>query len=211
MDRIKLFFGIIVFSVLVARAQNSFVSVRDTTALKQKIEKMSANLNTLESDFIQIKQMSLLKDKVESKGHFMYARKDNLRWEYTKPYYYLIVLSKNKMVIKDDQKARKYDVNSNKVFKELNELLLASVNGNIFSSRKFQISYFENEKYYRLDLIPNSVTLKQGMKKMLMYFDKPVTRVERIELVEEGNDRTEIYFSNQIINQSIPIEKFQLK
>ena len=42
----------------------SFKQVKDTTLLKQKIESMSKNTNSIESDFTQEKNLSMLSEKI---------------------------------------------------------------------------------------------------------------------------------------------------
>ena len=144
----------------------SFKTVKDTTALKQKIESMSKATTSIESDFTQEKNLSMLSEKIISKGHFVFKKENLLRWEYNTPSKYLIVINKDKVIIKDEKKTTKYDMNSNKVFKEINDIMLSCVQGTIFKSNKFKTSYFESDKYYKLELIPQVKNMKDSFKKI---------------------------------------------
>ncbi len=199
-------------------AQTGFKSVKDTVLLKSKISNMSKQITSIESDFVQVKNVSMLSEKITSKGHFWFTQKEeksqkvnNLRWEYTTPYQFTIVINKDKILIKDENKVKKYDMNSNKVFKEINDIMIACVNGNILNSDKFKITYFENETYYKLELLPIMNGMKESIKKINMYFDKNVTSVGKLEMVEPGDDITTIDFSNKKLNAPISPEKFMLK
>ena len=63
----------------------NYKTVKDTTALKQKIESMSKATTSIESDFIQEKNLSMLSEKIISKGHFVFKKENLLRWEYSTP------------------------------------------------------------------------------------------------------------------------------
>ncbi len=192
-------------------AQNgTYKPMRDTVAFKQKIDQMAKNTNSIESDFVQVKDLSALTEKVTSKGHFRFRKENLLRWEYTTPYKYMIVINKEKIVIQDESKTTRYDMNSNKVFKEINDLMIASVQGNILKTGKFRVVFLESDKDYKLELYP----LAKGMKESLqinMYFDKSVSSVVKLEMVEPTGDSTLIDFTNKKLNGDIPESAFIVK
>jgi outer membrane lipoprotein-sorting protein len=197
----KIFF--LLFLAKLTLAQN-FKAVKDTAALKNKIEAMSRSVNSIESDFIQEKNLSMLSEKITSKGNFKFKKENMLRWEYTTPYKYLIVINKDKIWIKDEKKTQKYDMNSNKVFKEINDVMMSCVQGNIFKSGKFKVAYFENEKYYKLELVPLQKNMKESLKKINMYFDKNVTSVSKLDMIEPNDDYTTLEFA--LKSQNAPLQ-----
>lgn len=189
----------------------SFKDVKDTLALKVKIESMSKATNSIESDFIQEKNLSMLSEKIISKGHFVFKKDNLLRWEYASPSKYLIIINKEKIMIKDEKKTSKYDMNSNKVFKEINDIMLSCVQGTIFKSKKFKTQYYENEKFYKLELWPQDKNMKNAFKKINLYFDKNVTSVSKIEMIESSDDITLLDFSNKKTNVPVAETLFILK
>ncbi len=202
----------------VGLAQGTFKPVKDTVALKAKIDNMSKHTSSIESDFTQVKSLSMLSEKITSKGHFWFLyweangqKNNSLRWEYSTPYQYTIVINKDKILIKDESKIKKYDMNSNKVFKEINDIMISCVNGTVLNSNKFKIAYFENDNGYKLELLPNQKNMKESLKKINMYFDKNVSSVIKLEMQEPGDDITTIDFSNKKLNAPIAAEKFTLK
>jgi outer membrane lipoprotein-sorting protein len=208
----------LVCTASVGFAQATLKSVKDTVALKNKIDNMSKQTSSIESDFTQVKNISMLSEKITSKGHFWFLNQEvkgqkinNLRWEYTTPYQYTIVINKDKILIKDEAKTKKYDMNSNKVFKEINDIMVSCVNGTVLNSNKFKISYFENDNGYKLELLPTQKAMKESLKKINMYFDKNVTSVVKLDMQEPGDDLTTIDFSNKKLNAPITAEKFILK
>jgi outer membrane lipoprotein-sorting protein len=199
-----------VLSVSLA-AQTGFKPVKDTLSLKEKINRISKETASLESDFVQVKTLSMLSEKITSKGHFCFKKDNLLRWEYVSPYTYIIVINKDKVLIKDETKLRKYDMNSNKIFKEINDIMISCINGNILNSNKFKMAYSENDKAYRFELTPLVKGMKESLKKIYLYFDKAVTSVIKLEMVETTDDFTVIDFTNKKVNGDIPADKFILK
>jgi len=193
-------------------AQTPFKPMKDTLAFKQRVDKMSKETNSIESDFVQVKNLAILSEKITSKGSFSFMKQNNLRWEYNDPYKYVIVINKDKILINDENnKVKKYDMNANKVFKEINDIMISCVNGDILKSNKFSIYYFENDKGYKLELVPLVKSMKESLKKINMYFDKNVTSVIKLEMMENGNDSTTIDFMNKKLNAPVSPDKFILK
>ena len=189
----------------------TFKAVKDTFVLKQKIENMSKSTTSIEADFTQEKYLSMLSEKIISKGHFVFKKENLLRWEYTSPSKYLIVINKEKVIIKDEKKTSKYDMNSNKVFKEINDIMLSCVQGTIFKSNKFKTSYYENDKGYKLELIPQVKNMKETFKKINLYFDKNVTSVAKMEMIENNDDLTSLDFINKKLNAPVAQTIFIIK
>ena len=207
-----LYLIIFIFIGVLTKAQSPYKQLKDTLAFKLKVDKMSKETNSIESDFTQVKSLVILSEKITSEGHFCFKKQNNLRWEYNTPYRYVIVITNGKILIKDEKaKVKRYDMNTNKIFKEINEIMVSCVNGEVLRSGKFSVSYFENDKSYKIELVPLAKSIKESLKKINMYFDKNVTSVTKLEMIENGEDITTIDFKNKQINAPIPPEKFILK
>ena len=167
--------------------------------------------NTIESNFTQEKNLSMLSEKIISKGHFCFKKTNLLRWEYLSPTAYLIVINKDKIYIKDGKKVSKYDTNSNKMFKGINDMMLNSVQGNVLNNKDFKMTYLENEKFYLVEMTPKAKEMKEYMKSISMYFDKQDYTVSKIRMTELSDDYTAIEFSNKKINETIADTQFVVK
>jgi outer membrane lipoprotein-sorting protein len=208
----KKVFNIIFLIIVAINVQSqTYKTMKDTLTFKQGLDKMAKETQSIESDFTQVKNLSMLSEKITSKGHFWYGGPTLLRWEYFDPYKYIIAINKDKVLIKDEHKTKKYDMNSNKIFKEINDIMVACVNGKILSSGKFKVVYFESDKNFKLELIPLNKGMKESIQKINMYFDKQISSVIRLDMIEANADATTIDFSNKKLNQKIAIEKFHLK
>ena len=197
--------------VLFAQTPAGFKPVKDTSAFKQKMESQSKLINSIESDFIQEKYLSVMSEKIISKGHFCFKKINMLRWEYTDPYSYLIAINKDKMFIKDNGKVSKYDINSNKMFKSINEMMVNTVQGNLLNNKDYKARFYENEKQYLLELTPTQKAAKDFLKNIYLYIDKTDYAVVKVKMTEPGDDYTSIDFIDRKTNQPIGDEKFIIK
>jgi outer membrane lipoprotein-sorting protein len=189
----------------------SWTALKDTADFNTKLRQMGKTTNSLESDFTQVKTLKMMKDKVTSKGKLYFKKNDKLRWEYTSPFSYIIVLNNKKVSIKNDGKVKRYDIEKNKVFKEINDILLSCVQGTVLKSDKFTVTCFENSGGYKVELIPKKEAIKSTLSKIVLYVDTQVTAVTKMEMIEPAGDFTTITFQNRKINAAIKDDIFVLK
>jgi outer membrane lipoprotein-sorting protein len=211
MKKIKYILLLILPAISFAQVPAGYKTIKDTVSFKQKMEAQSKLVNSIESDFTQEKYLSVMSEKIITKGHFLFKKTNLLRWEYTSPYSYLIVINKDKMFIKDNGKISKYDINSNKMFKSINEMMVATVQGNLLNNKDYKASFYESDKFYLIELSPVQKAAKDFLKNIQLYINKTDYTVEKVKMIEPSDDYTAIDFSNRKTNQTIGDEKFTVK
>lgn len=204
------FIGILTVYGMRMWGQEAFIPVEDTFKLKSRIILMAKSTSTLQSDFVQIKDLSLLREKITSYGHFWYKNENHLRWEYQKPYSYLILMEGNKLQIRSENKTKTFHLGGNKFFQELNTLITSCINGEIVGSGKFKIHYFKNQAFFKLELVPYSKEMGETLSKAELYFNAELSSVVKIELWEASGDLTLIEFKGTIRNAEISDTHFTL-
>ncbi len=211
-NRIHSIFLILSFSFMGLTAQVPATPMKDKDAFKKKLVQMTATVNTLESDFIQEKNLSVLASKIISKGHFCYRKENHIRWEYLSPYKYLIIISGGKIFVKEEKNQKQYDIQSNRMFQEMNKFISGCIQGDILNNEKdYKAGYFEDEKSYFVRLIPNADAMKKMLSEVQIWFNRNDLTVTRIVMLEPGGDYTRIDFTNKKVNTDIPLEKFDFK
>ena len=196
---------------LLAQVPTGFKPLKDSTTFKQKMQEQSKLITSMESNFTQEKYLSVMSEKIVTKGHFYFKKINMLRWEYTDPYKYIIAINKDKMLIKDNNKITKYDINSNKMFKSINEMMMNTVQGNLLNNKDYKPAYYESEKNYLVELTPVQKAAKDFLKNIYLYIDKTDYAVVKVKLTEPGDDYTTIDFTDRKTNQPIADEKFTVK
>ena len=193
-------------------AQEAIEPVKDIESFKEKLAKMAESTSTISCDFVQEKYLAVLSQKIISKGRFYFKKENNIRWEYTSPYKYLIIISNNQLFISDDKSQNRYDLKSNKMLQEMNGFISGCIQGDILKDDKeYSIGYFENSKLYYVKLIPRSEKMRQMLNEVQIWFDKNDFSVSGLKMVESGDDYTKIGFINKKLNIDIPLEKFSFK
>ncbi|HEX8515859.1 MAG TPA: outer membrane lipoprotein carrier protein LolA [Bacteroidia bacterium] len=205
------FLFLLLLGTAFAQVPKGFSAMKDTTAFRQKMEAQSKLTNTIESDFTQEKYLSVMSENIISKGHFYFKKANMLRWEYTSPYTYLIAINKDKMFIKDNGKVNKYDINSNKMFKSINEMMVATVQGNLLNNKDYKPRFYESEKFYLVELTPVQKATRDFLKNIYLYINKTDYSVEKVKMTEPSDDYTSIDFTNRKTNLPIADEKFTVK
>ncbi len=209
--RVIIFFlAIVLLAFSSASTPEVFIKVKDEQKLKLKIIEKAKNTKSIHSDFSQEKHLTMFEDVMLSKGSFLFKEPNKVRWEYIEPVSYIIVLDGRKVKIKDEDKVKTYDMDSNPIFKEINRLLVHSLNGEILSSTDFRIEYYESEHRYMARLFPNNEEMKQMIDNIEIYFAKIDFGVVGLRINEYSHDYTIIKFQNRILNEDIKDSSFNL-
>jgi outer membrane lipoprotein-sorting protein len=199
-----LFLVSILFSLSVFAQHTSYTIVTDTATFKQQFVTASQKVNTIKSDFVQEKNLSMLSEKITSKGKFWFKKDNMVRMEYSQPFQYLMILNKNDIYIKDGQKENIISTKSNKLFQQINQIMVDCVKGTAFSNKDFSIKVFQNNTGYLIEMSPLNKTLKEMFKNINVTVDKKQYAVNAIEMLETSGDNTIITFTNKEINSSLP-------
>ncbi len=191
-------------------SQQNFAPMNDIQAFRRGIEQMAANTTSIKANFKQEKYLSILSNKIDSEGVILFKKPNLLRWEYKSPFEYIIVLNGNEIVIKDQEKVNAFDIGGSQAFKEVNNLIINSVQGNILDNEQFHIEYYESEKLYLAKLTPKDDKMKQFLQGIDIHFDKKDFSVSKVKLIESAGDYTLITFADKKMNENIPDASFSI-
>ncbi len=193
-----------------AYGQSDFRPVQDIDAVGRKLDNMAKSLNSIQSDFHQEKYMDFLDVTLVSKGKFWFQKENSLRWQYTEPYNYIVVINDGVVQISDDGKDQEFQVKGNRIFEQVNNIIVASMKGDVIDNDDFDVRLFENDQYYLVRLKPLKREVSQVIHEMEMYFEKTSLQISKIRMNEPNDDYTLIRYTNRKINEPIPASVFTL-
>lgn len=177
----------------------------------EQINAASAQMHSLECDFIQTKHLSILDDKMVSEGKMYYQQADKLRWEYTVPYTYTFLLNQNQVLIRNESRTDVIDVNQNKMFKEIARLMMNSIVGNCLSDTKaFKTEVEVAGSEWIATLIPLKRDMKQMWNKLVLHIKPDLKVVCKVEMHEPSGDYTIIDLKNIKKNRPIGPDVFDI-
>lgn len=168
-------------------------------------------MRSIKSDFTQEKNLSLLSEKIISKGKFWFKRENLVRMEYQQPFQYLMIMNGNNVYIKDGQQENRISVKSNKLFQKINKITVDCINGSILNNKDFAVSAFENAQQFLLEMTPVAKGLSEFFAKIQVTIDRKDYSVTRINMMEAGGDNTVISFTQKELNTTINDAVFSVK
>lgn len=189
----------------------SFKTMKDSKDFQSKLHAIAAKTTSLQSDFVQIKHLDVLSEDIESNGILIYKADNKLRWEYTTPLEYLIILKDGKVSIKDEGKVSSYDLSGNKTFQKINEMMIGSIQGDLLvNEADYDYEFKENSTTYLVVMYPKEKKVQEFMKSINIYFSKKDYSVEQVKMLEQSGDYTLMKFKNKKTNANISDKVFNI-
>ena len=189
---------------LSASAQHTgYKPLSNAEEFRKKFIQASQATQSIQCDFTQNKNLSMLSDKIVSTGQFWFKRDNKVRMEYKKPTYYLLVINGNNIKTKDGSKENKVSAKSNKMFEQVNKMMIDCVQGTILTNSNFTTAIFENPTSYLVELTPTTKNLKGIFKTIDVIVDKKDYSATGLEMLEQSGDNTVITFHHKQINGTI--------
>jgi len=188
-----------------------YQAVKNLSAFQQSLSQANAAKQTIASDFVQVKNLALLQDKIKSKGKFYFKKEDKVRIEYTSPYSYLLVMNGGQLMVKDEQKSNKINTRNSKTMQSINRIMIDCMRGTVLQNPDFKAVSYENSQSYLLSLAPATDAMKKMFRQIDVYMDKKSFDVSRLTMTENGGDFTDMDFSNTQHNTALNESLFKVK
>jgi outer membrane lipoprotein-sorting protein len=199
------------FAVSMYAQPKGFHAVPNVPLFQQSLARSTASLQSIQSDFVQTKHLSLLSDKITSKGMFYYRKEDKVRIEYTSPFQYLLVMNGGQIMVKDEQKTSRINTRTSKVMQSVNRIMIDCMRGSVFSNPDFKVTAYENSSNYLLSLAPANDGMKKMFSKIEVYLTKTGYDVDRLTMNEQGGDYTDMDFSRTQHNIALNDALFKVR
>ena len=174
----------------------------EATTLRSKVKVQAEKTKTISSDFTQYKHLDFLSNDIESNGKLAFKAPDLVKWEYTKPFAYTILFKDQTLYINDNGNKSNMDLGSNKIFKQLNQLITSSIRGDMFDEEQFNISYFEQDSGNVVHFFPKDKQFAEFIQAFHITFNS-TGEVDQVKMIEPSGDYTQIIFSNRSLNQPL--------
>jgi outer membrane lipoprotein carrier protein len=187
--------------LLSTQAQTKMTDL-EASNLKKQVKNLASSTKTISSDFVQYKHLDFLDNDIETSGKLAFKAPDLVKWEYTKPFKYAVFFKGDMLYINDEGKKSNIDIGSNNMFKQLNNLIVSSVKGDMFDESKFNIQYFKTSKNSMVHFSPKDEKFAKYIKTFHITFNEKGDVIE-VRMIEPSDDYTKIVFTNKVLNQPI--------
>ena len=163
----------------------------------EQIDKSVKSVSSIQCDFSQTKTMKMLKKTMTSNGVMYFKRDNKLRWQYTSPYDYTFIMNGDKVQIKSMKSTKNIDVQQNKMFRQITNIILSSITGGTLrTSADFTVELWQQDKSYFVKLYPKKKELKQLYQYLEIWFDPALTKVSTVKMMEKTGDMTIVNLLN---------------
>lgn len=177
----------------------------------EKMDKAASAMSSMQSDFSQTKSMKLLSREMKSEGVMYFKKPNKLRWQYNSPYDYTFILNGDKVRIKSQKSTKNIDVQGNKVFRQITDIILRSITGGgLKSSADFTVELYKSDNEYFAKLYPKKKELKQIYNLIEIHFNPQLTMVNMVKMEEKTGDVTVVKLTNIKPNATINEKMFDL-
>jgi outer membrane lipoprotein-sorting protein len=198
--------------VLAASAQyTGYKAIEDLPGFKKQFAAEAKKIQSIKSNFAQEKNLSLLDEKIISEGKFYFKRDNKVRIAYEKPFQYLMIINGDQMLVKDSQKENKVNVNSNKLFQQVNKIIVDCLQGTMLDNKDFSVRVYQNDKTWLLEMTPVGKALKDFFQVIVIHADKKDYSVSSIDMREPSGDNTLIRFTQKELNAAVHDEIFAIR
>ena len=195
-----------------------FLAVAQTAVTASEQERIITEINaaakdvhTIQCDFTQTKTLSIMDDRLVSRGSMIFAQPSRLRWCYTSPYSYTFIITDDKVHIAKGSQRSSIDLHSSQAFQELARLMAGSVTGQCLTSKSdFDVTILADANSYIAQLRPKDKRLRKLFATIRLTFDRQTRTMREVLLTEPGGDTTTITLHNVRQNQTVNAKVFSL-
>ena len=203
MKKKAIFIALLALLATSAWAQKPLTEVESQKVMATLTE-TAASMKTLQCRFVQEKTSSMLAEPSVAEGTMYFAAPDQLRWEYTSPYAFALVVNGDRIEKVTDGKTEVLDGKSGRMYQGMVGLIMGSASGkNLFDTSVFDVALYDEDTYWRADMTPKRRDMKRMFSQLVFRFDKKTNGISRVEFKDAGGDVTSIRFEDIKLNEAI--------
>lgn len=164
---------------------------------KQDLLAFSARVVSIECDFVQSKESSLLAAPAVSTGHLTYRKPGYLEWDYATPAPMTFIADGDQVRIVRSGQTETLGGNAGRMMKEMSRMIIGNMDGSILTNEKFfKTEYAQDGDLLVVTLYPQKPHLQKMWSKLALYYDHQTMAATRFEMVEATGDLMVIAFTN---------------
>ena len=157
--------------------------------------------SSLECDFVQTVHTKMLKNDAVSYGSMSFHSPDRLKWEYTSPMKFALVMEGTKVSFIKDGRTIASDANQSRFFGEIAKMMMgvSSVDDAVDdagSDGSFTKSVSESGNVKTITLVPQKKAMQQFMSEMTLQYDMASDTMLKVRMLTKSGDSTVIEFKN---------------
>lgn len=187
--------GLLIFTSVLSFAQTQ-------EEVMQTLTQAAASMQCMNCRFTQQKTMAMLSEPTVSEGLMSYNAPDRMRWEYTSPYAFALVVDGEKITKINEGNEEVLDAKSGRMYQGIVNIIMSSATGKkLFDKTMFDVDIQDVGEFWKAEMKPKRQNMKRMFSTLTFYFGKADNIINRVEMTEAGGDVTTIQFYDMKINE----------
>ncbi len=181
-------------SCVASFAQTGLDEAQSREVIQQLTEK-AASMQTMHCRFVQEKTSAMLAEPSIAEGTMDYTAPDRLRWEYTSPYSFALVVEGERITNVTDGKSEVLEGNAGRMYQGIVNIIMGSASGQkLFDTSVFVVVLTDDGDCWKAVMTPKRRDMKRLFKVLVFRFNKETNTISRVQMVDAGGDVTSIRF-----------------
>lgn len=144
----------------------------------------------------------MLAEPTVSEGLMSYNAPDKMRWEYTSPYSFALLVDGEKITKITDGNEEVLDAKSGRMYQGIVSIIMSSATGQkLFDKSMFDVAITDDGEFWKAEMKPKKHNMKRMFSMLTFYFAKSTNIINKVEMTEASGDVTTIQFYDMKINE----------
>jgi outer membrane lipoprotein-sorting protein len=200
------------FASLEAKVESSQENT-DIPELLRKLGQKASDFKTLETDFVQEKNLAVFQNKIVMKGRIYLQKPHRIAWHVDKPVKYSVLIT-DKVIRQwdeDTNQVQELPLSKNPVFKVVLGQLTTWFSGNYISLLDDYSLLVKKQNPFIFEFIPKETNFaKKIIRSITVTFRDDERYLKQIKILEISGDSTIITFENTVLNPPLEDHLFQV-
>lgn len=170
--------------------------------IMEMLTQHAASMQCMNCRFTQQKTMAMLAEPTVSEGLMNYNSPDKMRWEYTSPYSFALLVDGEKITKITDGNEEVLDAKSGRMYQGIVSIIMSSATGQkLFDKSMFDVAITDDGEFWKAEMKPKKHNMKRMFSMLTFYFAKSTNIINKVEMTEASGDVTTIQFYDMKINE----------
>ncbi len=179
-----------------------FSFAQSNDEIMEMLTQQAASMQCMNCRFTQQKTMAMLAEPTVSEGLMNYNSPDKMRWEYTSPYSFALLVDGEKITKITDGNEEVLDAKSGRMYQGIVSIIMSSATGQkLFDKSMFDVAITDDGEFWKAEMKPKKHNMKRMFSMLTFYFAKSNNIINKVEMTEASGDVTTIQFYDMKINE----------
>lgn len=182
----------------------------DQQGTKNRLKAALSRIQSVGTAFRQEKENPLLARPQTAEGLFFFERPDKVRWEYRKPYNSVLILNGKNIRSLENGVEKPLQAGNQRLMAGLSAGIMRTVGTGLLENRDYQHQFWcTSDGTALVRLVPREARIKRYLREIHVYFSKEGDYVIRLDMLEQPEGVTRLFFEEQKLNERLPAETFR--